>query len=473
MSRTLQRLLRRLAALSILLLTAPLLSQTSPATADELSPGKLRSLGENALVERDYAAASSYYRRAIELEPSNAVNYHKLYNVHKRQRLLADALDDISNAVRLQAESGGDATKLRDYRRQKAQLLTGLGRCDEAVREFAFVDAAADLSTAQKCAQSIRDANAAVAIRDWAAAARHFQSALAVLAAPADAPDLLYQLAVAQYHVGDYYGVLSDTGKLLKVYPRHLEAYALRGDAYWRLNEVDMAGKHYREGLRLDPEHDGCKAGHRAMKLVTKKDKRGDDHFDRGNYQQAIDSWWEAMNHDKTHLHFVRPTLLKVVHAHMKAGEYDKAVEEAKKHVQNEESVEGLHALGEAYLAGERFEEAIRTYQRAVEMAPEDQKRNCQQKVEEAQVALRQSKEKNYYKILGVPRNADVKQIKKEYKKLALQWHPDKNEDKERAEKMFQDISEAYEVRFCGMSFVSVSCSRTRCIRFCATDPVR
>ena len=64
--------------------------------------------------------------------------------------------------------------------------------------------------------------------------------------------------------------------------------------------------------------------------------------------------------------------------------------------------------------------------------------------MEEAQVALKQSKEKNYYKILGVPRNADLKQIKKEYKKLALQWHPDKNEDKEKAEKMFQDISEAY-----------------------------
>jgi curved DNA-binding protein CbpA len=78
---------------------------------------------------------------------------------------------------------------------------------------------------------------------------------------------------------------------------------------------------------------------------------------------------------------------------------------------------------------------------------PDGDKRSCQQKVEEAQTALKQSKEKNYYKILGVPRNADLKTIKKEYKRLALQWHPDKNADnKEQAEKMFQDISEAYEV---------------------------
>lgn len=105
------------------------------------------------------------------------------------------------------------------------------------------------------------------------------------------------------------------------------------------------------------------------MKKVTKKDKKGDDHFEKGNYKQAIDTWWEAMNNDMSHLHFVRPTLLKVVKAHIKLGEYDKAVEEANKHVENEETVEGLHALGEALMAGDRFDEAIRTYQRAMEIA--------------------------------------------------------------------------------------------------------
>lgn len=66
--------------------------------------------------------------------------------------------------------------------------------------------------------------------------------------------------------------------------------------------------------------------------------------------------------------------------------------------------------------------------------------------MQEAEVALKQSKEKNYYKILGVSRQANKKEIKKAYRDLALKWHPDKNDDKETAEKMFQDVGEAYEV---------------------------
>ena len=54
---------------------------------------------------------------------------------------------------------------------------------------------------------------------------------------------------------------------------------------------------------------------------------------------------------------------------------------------------------------------------------------------------------KDYYKILGVDKNADKKTIKKAYRKLALKWHPDKNIDnKEVAEEKFKEISEAYQV---------------------------
>jgi curved DNA-binding protein len=54
---------------------------------------------------------------------------------------------------------------------------------------------------------------------------------------------------------------------------------------------------------------------------------------------------------------------------------------------------------------------------------------------------------KDYYKILGVPRNASDDQIKKAYRKLAMKYHPDKNPGKEQdASKKFKEINEAYGV---------------------------
>eukprot|EP01091_Cochliopodium_minus_P003714 TRINITY_DN1368_c0_g2_i1.p1 TRINITY_DN1368_c0_g2~~TRINITY_DN1368_c0_g2_i1.p1 ORF type:complete len:349 (+),score=132.92 TRINITY_DN1368_c0_g2_i1:27-1073(+) len=54
---------------------------------------------------------------------------------------------------------------------------------------------------------------------------------------------------------------------------------------------------------------------------------------------------------------------------------------------------------------------------------------------------------RDFYNILGVPRNANENQIRKAYKKLAVKHHPDKNLDrKEEASKKFKEISEAYEV---------------------------
>lgn len=53
---------------------------------------------------------------------------------------------------------------------------------------------------------------------------------------------------------------------------------------------------------------------------------------------------------------------------------------------------------------------------------------------------------RDYYKILGVKRNAKERDIKKAYHKMALKWHPDKNEDKELSTKKFEEIALAYEV---------------------------
>ena len=53
---------------------------------------------------------------------------------------------------------------------------------------------------------------------------------------------------------------------------------------------------------------------------------------------------------------------------------------------------------------------------------------------------------RDYYEILGVSRTATEDEVKKSYRKLAFQYHPDRNPNNPEAEEKFKEASEAYEV---------------------------
>jgi DnaJ-class molecular chaperone len=72
-------------------------------------------------------------------------------------------------------------------------------------------------------------------------------------------------------------------------------------------------------------------------------------------------------------------------------------------------------------------------------------------KIEDCVRREKEAKKKDYYKILGLSKDASTDQIKKAYKKLAPKYHPDKNsagteEEQKVAEKMFKEVNEAYQV---------------------------
>ena len=92
----------------------------------------------------------------------------------------------------------------------------------------------------------------------------------------------------------------------------------------------------------------------------------------------------------------------------------------------------------------EKFEEALKDYETVFSMAPTAENKSF---VKKAKLELKKSLRKNYYKILFVLQSASDHEIKKAYRKEALKWHPDKNqENKEEAERKFKDVSEAYSI---------------------------
>lgn len=99
-------------------------------------------------------------------------------------------------------------------------------------------------------------------------------------------------------------------------------------------------------------------------------------------------------------------------------------------------------------MEAENFEAAIQALNTAKEHHPGAQQVN--QLLNNAQVELKRSKTKDYYKVLGVQRDSDELQIKSAYRKMVKLHHPDKAHKlgitKEDAEKKMSAINEAYEV---------------------------
>lgn len=95
----------------------------------------------------------------------------------------------------------------------------------------------------------------------------------------------------------------------------------------------------------------------------------------------------------------------------------------------------------------ELYEQAIPLLEKTREHHPQEQR--LAKMSQEAQMLLRRSRQKDYYKVLGVKRDASEREIKKAYRRMAKEWHPDTYSGglgKEEVEKKYSTITEAYEV---------------------------
>ncbi len=77
---------------------------------------------------------------------------------------------------------------------------------------------------------------------------------------------------------------------------------------------------------------------------------------------------------------------------------------------------------GECHLTNEKGQDALNDFQRASQINQQDQR--VHDGMRRAQLELKKSSRKDYYKVLGVAKDANEKTIKKAFRKLALENHP-------------------------------------------------
>ncbi|KAF1317000.1 Dnaj subfamily c member 3, partial [Globisporangium splendens] len=402
-----------------------------PVEAQE-SVSKVRVAAENAFAGGDMKKAISLLSKLIELEPSNERNFYKRYRAYLSERKYSHALSDLTSSL----------TVNPGYKQgisQRGKLLMMLGQCSDAVHDFQkIVELYPTDASAQ---QSLEKSTRCAAYVDEAGKAQNAHNSV-VLA-----------IACHSISMSNPYDAIADLGTILKLESSNLPALQKRGEVLYSLGDkqsLEAAVSHFRQGLHSDPEHKGLKKLYRQLKKLLKFINNAEAEMASGAYEEAVGDWESAIEVDPMHGALNKDLFFQLCVSQLHLKQYARAQTACTRSLRIDDSNAAAHAkLSEALLGLEQFDDAVREAKRAYEL--DDNSHEYQEAVHRAEAALKQSKNKNYYKILGVPRDVSAKDIKKAYRKQALEWHPDKHADKEESareeiNKKFHDIAEAYEI---------------------------
>ncbi|GAV64694.1 DnaJ domain-containing protein/BTAD domain-containing protein/TPR_11 domain-containing protein [Cephalotus follicularis] len=382
---------------------------------------------------------------AFDGKPGNAAELFERVSQSIKVKRYSEALDDLNSAIE------ADPTLSEAYF-HRASIQRQLCRYEESEKNYRkFLELKPGNSVAEKELSQLLQAQSALDTAftlfdsgDYSKPLEYVNKVVLVFSpACLKAKLLKVKLLLA---AKDYSGAISETGNVLKTDEDNLEALLLRGRAYYYLADHDVAIRHYQKGLRLDPEHSELKKAYFGLKNLLKKTKSAEDNVNKGKLRLAVDDFKGALALDPNHLAHNVHLHLGLCKVLVKLGRGKDALSSCSEVLDiDEELIEALVQRGEAKLLTEDWEGAVEDLKSAAQKSPQDT--NIREALMRAEKALKMSKRKDWYKILGVSRTASISEIKRAYKKLALQWHPDKNvNNREEAEAKFREIAAAYEV---------------------------
>ena len=402
---------------------------------EEYSKGKkcilIRIVSDfNAAIEADSTSATYLSNRAAAFISSDRY---------------PEALEDCKNADELDPNNSKILMRL-------ARVYTSLGRPKEALEVYSRINpppSATDMAPAKQMAKHISTAEEQLRESASGSLILHaLDQAVRGLGNRVDVPRKWRLLRGEAYvkmgdvnSLGDAQNVAMS---LLRENNQDPEALVLRGRVLYGQGENTKAINHFRSALSCDPDY---KDGVRYLRMVQKLDRtkeEGNTYFKSGKYQEAIDTYTTALEIDPTNKGTNSKLLQNRAQCYTKIKGYESAIADCDRALQLDPSYTKARrtrakALGES---GD-WEEAVRELKAIAETSPEEP--GLAKEMRNAEIELKKSKRKDYYKILGVEKDCSDPEIKKAYRKLAIQTHPDKNPDDPKAEERFKDVGEAYD----------------------------
>ena len=222
------------------------------------------------------------------------------------------------------------------------------------------------------------------------------------------------------------------------------EALVLRGRALYSQGDNNKAIQHFRSALECDPDYRDAVKYLRMVQKVDRLKAEGNADYKASRWQKATDKYTEALEVDPLNKGTNSKLLQNRALCRVQMKDYKGAINDCERAISLDPSYTKAkktkaNALGQS---GD-WDEALRELKILQEQDQNDP--TIAKDIRNAELELKKSKRKDYYKILGIEKNADENQIKKAYRKVALIHHPDKNPGDEQAAERFKDITEAHE----------------------------
>ncbi|GAA5904248.1 uncharacterized protein JCM6883_006424 [Sporobolomyces salmoneus] len=413
-----------------------------------------KDLGNVAYKKADYPTATRHYSHAITLDPSNSSFLLNRAAAKMGSKLFSTALEDCLAAQALQSRdksSEGGIQSKTYLRTAKCQLALGLiGPAQQSLQEAFRLEPSnraivTEKGKADRIAGHVERLKENLEKKDWSMVLLGVDAAVRELgegSSPREWRGWKVEALVGKKRYDEAAGLAAD---LLRLDPKQPEPLYLRGICLYYQGQHDQAIKHAQECLRVDPDFSKARTLMKKVRALDQLKEAGNTAFKEQRTEEAIQKYTEALEFDEDN-ETMRATLLSNrAAAHLRLKDYPSAIQDCTICLDlNSSYFKALRTRARAYLAQEEYEDAVRDFKAAFELAPSgsNDESMLKKEVREAEQKLKRSKMKDHYKILGVHTEATEKEIKKAYLKLSLVHHPDKGGSDEK----FQEIGESYAI---------------------------